>query len=47
MPRDRRNREEMVLDRSRIDANIADEGQDAKGQEEQVEGMVFKVGQKY
>ena len=33
-----------MLDRSKADANIADGGQGAKGQEEQVEGVVFKVG---
>ena len=32
---------------SKADTNIANEGQGAKGQEEQVEGMAFKVGGKY
>ena len=47
MPIDKMNREGMVLDGSKAGANIADEGQGTKGQEEQVEGMVFKVGRKY
>ena len=33
----------LIKDGSKADANIADEGQDAKGQEQQVEGMVLST----
>ena len=33
----------LIKDGSKADANIADEGRDAKGQEQQVEGMVLST----
>ena len=37
----------MVLDGSTVERNIDNGGRGDKGQEEQVEGMMFKVGRKY